>query len=96
MPESLRTPRALREAHALDRADARHEVARRILGDDARLHGPTARLRRRVAEREFLTFCDTQLLGHEIETRDHLGHRMFDLEPRVDLEEVETASARRG
>src|ERR1051326_844234 len=83
--------RALREAHALDRPHTRHEVVRRVLGNDARLHRPAARLRGRVAERPVAALGDAQLLGDQVEAGHHLGDRVLHLEPRVHLEEVKAA-----
>ena len=34
---------------------------------------------------------DADLLLHEIEAGQHLGHRMLDLQPRVHLDEIELA-----
>ena len=34
---------------------------------------------------------DADLLLHEVEAGEHLGHRMLDLEPRVHLDEIELA-----
>src|SRR5262249_34455374 len=77
--------------HARQVADRGAEAGRRILGDDARLHGPTARRWRVVSERERAAGGHRELLGDEIEARHHLGDRVLDLEARVDLEEVELA-----
>ena len=35
---------------------------------------------------------DPQLLAHEVDARHELRHRMLDLDPRVQLEEVEVAA----
>ena len=42
-----------------------------------------------VAER--LAGGDADLLAHQIDAADHLGHRMLDLQPRVHLDEGELA-----
>ena len=34
---------------------------------------------------------DADLLAHQVEAGDHLGHRMLDLQPGVHLDEVELA-----
>ena len=44
-----------------------------------------------VGERQRLARGDPDLLAHEIEAGDQLGHRVLDLEPRVHLHEVELA-----
>ncbi len=44
-----------------------------------------------LAQREFLAGRDQQLLAHEIDAGDQLGHRMLDLDARVHLDEVEAA-----
>ena len=44
-----------------------------------------------LGERERLTARDPDLLGDEVERRDHLGDAVLDLEPGVHLEEVELA-----
>ena len=63
-----------------------------ILGVDAQLDRVTARLAvLGVIERERLARGDPDLLAHEIEAGDQLGHRVLDLEARVHLHEVEAA-----
>ena len=44
-----------------------------------------------VIERQRLAGGDLDLLAHEIEAGDQLGHRVLDLEARVHLHEVEAA-----
>ena len=44
-----------------------------------------------LGERQRLARGHPELLGREVETADHLGHRVFDLEPGVHLEEEELA-----
>ena len=85
-------PGPLREAHAIDAPRPGEEARERVLGDDARLHRPAARLGGPVAEGERPALGDPDLLGHQVQAGHHLGHRVLDLEPRVDLEKVELAA----
>src|SRR5439155_2068293 len=71
------------------------EVPRRVLGVDAALDGVAARPERptgqdvRLAEAQALSGGDAELRGHQVEAVDLLGDGVLDLEPRVDLQEVE-------
>ena len=80
---------ALRPAHVEQRAGRRQEPARDILGVQAHLDGVAAR--RRLLEQEALALRDAQLLLDEVDVPYELGHRMLDLQARVDLEEEERA-----
>ena len=42
-----------------------------------------------LLEWQLLAGSDADLQFHQIETRDHLGHRMLNLQPRVHLQEIE-------
>src|SRR5437867_93378 len=81
-------PRAGGRAESGDGTGGRHPAGEWILGVDATLdrRAPQYHVRLRVSER--LTRRDPELLADEIDARDHLGHRMLDLEPRVHFEEV--------
>ena len=46
-----------------------------------------------LRERQLLARRHAQLPLDEIEPRDHLRHRMLDLQPRVHLHEVEAVGA---
>ena len=80
-----------RRAQPGDGPGRRQPVGKRILGVDAALdrRAPKVDVGLRVAER--LAGGDPELLAHEIDAGDHLGHRVLDLEPRVHLEEIEAA-----
>ena len=82
--------RAARTFEALHGAGARHERVR-ILGVDAALDRVAGELDVFLAQREFFAGRDQQLLAHEIDAGDQLGHRMLDLDARVHLDEVEAA-----
>src|SRR5215467_650729 len=44
-----------------------------------------------LPHRQFLSGCDADLLLDDVDTRDHLGHRVLDLDAGVHLDEVELA-----
>src|SRR5258707_15813830 len=46
---------------------------------------------RASGNRQLLAGCNEQLLAHDVDPGAHLGHRMLDLQPRVELDEVEAA-----
>src|SRR4029079_16678808 len=46
---------------------------------------------RRLIEAQRFAGGDAQLIGDEVSAGDRLGHRMFDLQTRVELEEIELA-----
>jgi hypothetical protein len=69
-------------------------------GHGAKLFGSSALMRISIAwprglrspcERQLLAGGDPQLLAHQVEAGDQLGHRVLDLQPRVHLHEVEAA-----
>ena len=68
----------------------RAEVVTRILGVDAHLDR-VARARRAAAVLERLAGRDPDLRADEVERGDELGHRMLDLQARVQLDERERA-----
>ena len=92
MPASTRqasSSRRVREAaHAADR---RQEAAARILAVDAGLDGVAARLNRRLLERQRFARGNAQLPFDEVESRNHLGDGMLDLQPRVHFHEIKSA-----
>ncbi len=76
----------------------RRDAARRgdeavvgILGVDAAFDRDAAQRDVLLREPERLARGDTQLRRDQIDARDHLRHRVLDLQPRVHLEEVEVA-----
>src|SRR5208282_4463336 len=69
-------------------ADRGTEAVLGVLGRDAALDGRAAR---RTEIRNVLAGCNPKLLSHQIASEANLGHRMLDLQARVDLEEVELA-----
>ncbi len=71
--------------HAANRGP---EIVLGVLGRDAALDGRAAR---RTEIRNVLAGCNPKLLSHQIASEANLGHRMLDLQARVDLEEVELA-----
>ena len=76
-----------------DRAGLRPKVVFGILGVDAVLDGMADHVHIGLAEAERLTRGNPDLRGHEVDPRQHLGHRMFHLDPAVDLDEVGVALA---
>ena len=71
----------------------REEAARVVLGVDPALDGVAARNDLLLGQRQALAGGDAQLLGHEVDAVDELGHRVLDLQARVHLQEVELAVA---
>ena len=69
--------------------DGRKSVLR-ILGVNPRLDRVPVELDLCLGERQLFARGDLELPGDEIETRDLLRHRMFDLEPRIHFDEPET------
>ena len=82
-----------RQRHLDDPAGRGHETARRAFGIDAIFDGVAVDPQRRLREAKRLAGGDAQLLGDEIDTGDHLGHRMLDLQPRVHFQKVKLAVA---
>ena len=68
----------------------REEPARGILRVDTDLDG-VPRPGRPSCRRQLLAGGDPDLLADDVDPGDELGHRMLDLEPAVDLDEVEGA-----
>jgi hypothetical protein len=87
-------PEPARSAVGHDRARVRQEVVLRVLGRDAALDREAARLHvvlrpdADLGAREVEALLDADLRLHEIDARDLLGHRVLDLQPGVDLDEV--------
>ena len=65
---------------------------RGILGVETRLDRVAARCHVALRERERLAARHAELPLHDVDAVHLLGHRMLDLEPRVDLEEVDLAT----
>src|SRR6185437_9880730 len=63
----------------------------RVLGIDAALDGVAAEFDVALLKREVVAGGGANLLEDQVDTGDHLGHRMLDLYPRVHLDEVELA-----
>ena len=74
-----------------DLASGGEVAAQGILGVDARLHSVAAQHDVLLAQPQWLTRRDKQLLLHEVEAGDLLGHRVLHLQSRVHLEEGELA-----
>ena len=78
-----------RHAQVLDAPWRGEETVVWILRVDAALDGMAVRRQEALRiEREPLTARDPDLPAHEIDAGHHLGDGMFDLQPRVHLEEV--------
>ena len=70
----------------------RQEAVERVLGVDAALDGPAARLEGEALEEgQLLARGHAHLLLDEVDAGRELGHRMLDLQARVHLEEIEAA-----
>src|SRR3954454_4317431 len=85
--------RTARRHVARDRARRGREIAFRILGVDATLDGVPARQPASHAGRQPLASGEPDLLFHQIDARDQLGHGMLDLYARVRLDEVKAILA---
>ncbi len=44
-----------------------------------------------LGARQAIALGDANLLAHQVDVRNHFGHRMFDLKPGVHLDEIEFA-----
>ena len=94
--DARRDPRV--DPDAVGNVERRHAAGRRA-GSPAAASSATTRTSiacpssrtSACAEPERLARRDPQLLLDEVEARDGLGHRVLDLQPGVDLEEVERA-----
>ena len=73
-----------------DLAGRGHEGVR-VLGVDAALDGVAGELDVLLGEVERRAGGDLDLLAHQVDAGDHLGHRVLDLQARVHLDEVELA-----
>ncbi len=62
-----------------------------ILGIDAAFDRVAADLHVALAVGQLLAGGDQQLLLHQVDAGDQLGHRMLDLDARVHLDEIELA-----
>ena len=63
----------------------------RVLGVDAALDGVAGEGDVLLLERERRAGGDADLLEHEVDAGDRLGHRMLDLQAGVHLDEIELA-----
>ncbi len=79
------------EVHLGQRAARRPESERGVLGIQPHLDRGALRLRAEACEVEFARGLAHHPLD-EIDAGDRLGHAVFHLQPRVDLEEVEVAA----
>ena len=77
----------LRHAQMLERAGRRQKPARRIFRVDARFDRVAFDLELLLSQRQRFARCNLELPFDQIEARDHLRHRMLDLQARVDLHE---------
>ena len=83
-----------RQAQAFELARAGQEARFGILGVQADLDGMAVLAHVLLRQRNRVTGGDAQLPFDQVQARDHLGHRMFHLQARVDLHEVELAAGR--
>ena len=79
------------EVEAVEPAGLRQVVGRGVLGVEARLDRVAYGLDPVRLGRQLLAERDQQLQPDEVESGDHLGHRVLDLKARVHLEEEELA-----
>src|SRR5580704_2569059 len=79
--------------HRHDPAGRRQEAAFGVLGIDPRFDGVAVEADLRLFKRQLFAAGNTELPFDKIETRDGFGHRMFDLQPRVHLDEPERVGA---
>ena len=78
----------------LDPTHRRQEPFCRIFGVNARFDRVTVDCDVVLQQRQPLSGSNAQLPLDEILSRDHLGYRMLDLEPRIHLHEIERIGAR--
>ena len=78
-------------------AVVRNEIVFRILRRDAALHGVTVRADLVLNRHAAVGLTDRRATGnqylrfHEVDARDVFGHRVFDLDTRIHLDEIELA-----
>ena len=72
-----------------DAADGRPKIMRGVFGIDAAFDSASPRARRIG---DVIARRDTQLIGDQVTAETQFGDRMFDLEARVDFEEVEVVA----
>ena len=87
----MRTPGPPGGRYALDRPGLGPEVVGRVLGVDPELDGVAGRDDIVLVESERLAGRDPDLRRDHVDAGQRLGHRMLDLDPAVDLDEVEVA-----
>ena len=75
----------------MDRARRRAKALGRILGVDAALDRVTRAADVLLLEPERLAGGNADLGLDQVDSRDHLGDRVLDLDPGVDFDEVELA-----
>ena len=61
----------------------------RVFGIDPAFDGVAAEYQFFLGDRQVATVGDANLFAHQIEARDHFGHRMLDLQPGVHLDKIE-------
>ena len=84
------------DVHAAGRDIILHQARRgregfRVLGVDPALDRVAVELDLVLRAGQAFAGGDADLLAHQVDAADHLGHRMLDLEPGVHLDEVEFA-----
>jgi len=72
-------------------APGRRSETERVLGIDAALYRVAAEGDVFLAHGQPLACCDADLLLDDVDTSDHFGHGMLDLNARVHFDEVELA-----
>lgn len=69
----------------MKRARVREEVVPRVLRVDTRFERVSHKGNGLLRARDGVPCCDFELPFDKVETRDHLGNRMFDLQTRVPM-----------
>ena len=80
--------RVVRQTQPEQLARRREEVLTRVLGVQPHFHRMAVNGQVLLPERQRLTGCHAQLQFHEIQLRDELGHRMFNLQARIHFHEI--------
>jgi hypothetical protein len=84
-------PRPAGQHELVDHARLRTEVVGRVLGIDPKLDRVAIEPDLLLARGERLAGREANLLGDQVDPGQRLGHRMLDLDPAVDLDEVEVS-----
>ena len=88
---STRTPGPPGSGQRLDLAGLRREVVAGVLRVDAELDRVAAERDLVLAQAQRVSGREPDLLDDQVDPGQRLGHRVLDLDPAVDLDEVEVA-----